>query len=141
MFTVSIKGVLATASGGIVLLMNERKEWELPGGRIEAGETPQECVRREIHEELGLSVSVEDLLDAYLFEVIPGKHVFIVSYACTLEGRFDPRISHEHQRFGVFQPDALPPNLPDGYRSTITRWQLRRSPEQSLRLVPSPANT
>ena len=41
MFTVSIKGVFATPSGEVVLLMNERDEWELPGGRIEIGESAQ----------------------------------------------------------------------------------------------------
>lgn len=73
MFTVSIKGVFRTPLGEVVLLMNERDEWELPGGRIELGETPQECVEREIIEELSLSVVAEELLDTYFFEVNPGK--------------------------------------------------------------------
>ena len=38
MFPVSIKGVLYDG-GKIVLLENERNEWELPGGRLEPGET------------------------------------------------------------------------------------------------------
>lgn len=119
MFTVSIKGVFCNPSGEVVLLMNERDEWELPGGRIEIGETPQACVMREIDEELGLKVSVDGHIDSYLFEVIPGKHVFISTYACTLDGDFVPRISHEHKRIGVFSPDALPTNLPIGYRTSI----------------------
>ncbi|NOZ55791.1 MAG: A/G-specific adenine glycosylase [Calditrichaeota bacterium] len=32
--------------------------WELPGGKIEPGETPAECVKREIQEELGVEVAV-----------------------------------------------------------------------------------
>jgi 8-oxo-dGTP pyrophosphatase MutT (NUDIX family) len=126
MFTVSIKGIFSTPSGEVVLLMNERDEWELPGGRIEIGETSAECLEREIHEELSLSVSVQELLDSYLFEVIPGKYVFIVSYACILTSEFVPRISEEHKRIGLFPPDALPPNLPKGYRSSITTWNLGR---------------
>jgi 8-oxo-dGTP pyrophosphatase MutT (NUDIX family) len=122
MFAVSVKGVFCAPSGEIVLLMNERDEWELPGGRIEIGESSAECLEREIGEELSLDVSAGEPLDTYLFEVIPGKRVFIATYACTLNGRFEPQISHEHKRIGLFAPDALPPNLPQGYRQSIASY-------------------
>jgi len=126
MYPVSIKGVFSTPSGEVVLLMNERDEWELPGGRIEAGESSEECVRREILEELGLCVAVDGLLDTYLFEVVPGKHVFVATYACRLEGDYVPVISAEHKRLGSFAPGALPANLPDGYRRSIAAWRSSR---------------
>ncbi|HEY1043384.1 MAG TPA: NUDIX hydrolase [Telluria sp.] len=122
MYPISVKGVLQTADGGVVLLQNERNEWELPGGRIEDGETPQECLAREIKEELGLGVNVGPLLDSYVFEVMPGRRVFIVTYGCTLAGPFAPVISGEHKQFGVFAPDSLPHPLPSGYRASIDNW-------------------
>ncbi|MBU9579921.1 NUDIX hydrolase [Ralstonia mannitolilytica] len=118
-YPVSIKGVLRAPTGDVVLLLNEREEWELPGGRIELGETSIECLVREIAEELNLRVEVSALIDTYLFEVVPGKHVFIATYACTLVGPFEPTVSHEHKRLGLFAPDALPTNLPEGYRTSI----------------------
>jgi 8-oxo-dGTP pyrophosphatase MutT (NUDIX family) len=119
MFPVSVKGVLLSPKGELVLLLNEREEWELPGGRIEIGETSIECLAREIREELSIEVEVGEPIDTYLFEVIPGKSVFIATYRCTLVGAFSPSISHEHKRMGLFSLAALPTNLPAGYRASV----------------------
>lgn len=43
-FSISIKGVVVR-DGKVLLLRNERKEWELPGGRIEVGETPRSALQ------------------------------------------------------------------------------------------------
>ncbi|MBL8517496.1 MAG: NUDIX hydrolase [Betaproteobacteria bacterium] len=126
-FPVSIKAVLFTEAGEVVLLKNDRGEWELPGGRLEAGETPPQCLLREIDEELGVAAEVGALLDAYVFEVIPGRHVFIVTYACQTVGAFRPVLSDEHLVWTLCRPDALPENLPAGYRESI----IRAMPEQS----------
>ena len=119
MFKVSIKGVLAGPDGRVILLQNERNEWELPGGQIELGESPPQCLAREIQEELGLQIEVQHPLDTYLFEVTPGHHVFIATYKCALGGPFDPKVSPEHKRIGLFSQDRLPTNLPAGYRESI----------------------
>ncbi|WP_148714490.1 NUDIX domain-containing protein [Chitinolyticbacter meiyuanensis] len=116
MFAVSIKGVLSNPERQILLLRNERDEWELPGGRIEMGETPQERLAREFDEELGLQVIT---LSTALFEVIPGRHMFLACYRCALAGNYAPRLSDEHQAWQVFAPDRLPHALPWPYREAI----------------------
>jgi ADP-ribose pyrophosphatase YjhB (NUDIX family) len=119
MYPVSIKGVLFEPNGAVVLALNDRDEWELPGGRLEIGESPEECLVREFQEELSVAVRVDRLLDTYLFEVIPGKHVFIVTYACSLDGPYVPALSDEHCKIESFDAASLPVNLPSGYRKSI----------------------
>lgn len=129
MFPVSIKGVLLTDTREAVLALNDRGEWELPGGRLEPGEQPEDTVAREFLEELGVAVTAGALLDSYLFEVIPGKQVFIVTYGCSLSGVFAPTLSHEHTDIRTFAVDALPANLPPGYRRSIEAWHAAVSRE------------
>ncbi|QCT40976.1 NUDIX domain-containing protein [Candidatus Saccharibacteria bacterium oral taxon 488] len=54
---VSVKAVISL-NGQIPLLRNERNEWELPGGKLDLGESPTVCVQREVHEELNIDISV-----------------------------------------------------------------------------------
>jgi mutator protein MutT len=125
-FPVSIKGVVFVGDR-VVLLKNEREEWELPGGRLEAGESPPVCVVREIREELAIDVSAEKLLDCWLYEVLPGREVVIVTYGCRYEGDGTIRRSHEHSAVGQFdlsELDGLP--MPEGYRRSIRDWHRRR---------------
>ncbi|MDQ6691517.1 MAG: NUDIX domain-containing protein, partial [Candidatus Dormibacteraeota bacterium] len=46
---VSIKAALIEG-GRVCLLLNRRDQWELPGGRLEPGETPRQCLVREVRE-------------------------------------------------------------------------------------------
>jgi ADP-ribose pyrophosphatase YjhB (NUDIX family)/GNAT superfamily N-acetyltransferase len=121
-YPTSIKGVLLV-KGKVLLVRNEREEWELPGGRLEIGETPEQALEREFDEELALEIEPLQLVDSYLFEVVPSKNVFIVTYGCRLRGGFEPRVSSEHSAFGLHDVaalDALP--LPRGYRQSIRSW-------------------
>jgi 8-oxo-dGTP diphosphatase len=91
----SVKGVLIH-EGRVLLLLNERGEWDLPGGRPDPGEDHRAALEREVREETGLSVEVGGALDEHLFEVLPGRFVRILPFACRLLGESDVVLSHEH---------------------------------------------
>ena len=80
----------------MLLLLNERGEWDLPGGRPDPGEDHRAALAREVREETGLAVEVGALLDEHLFEVLPRRFVRIVAFACRLVGGDDVVLSHEH---------------------------------------------
>src|SRR4029077_18098266 len=84
-YPISVKGVLID-DGRVLLLLNERGEWDLPGGRPDPGEDHRAALAREVREEAGLAVEVGALLDEHLFEVLPQRFVRIVAYACRLVG-------------------------------------------------------
>jgi len=92
----SVKGVVIH-DGCVLLLRNERDEWDLPGGRPEAGEEDRVALTREVREETGLAVEVGAFLGEHLFEVLPQRFVRIVAYACALVGPSDVTISDEHR--------------------------------------------
>lgn len=84
---ISVKGIVFERDG-VWLRKNERDEWELPGGKLDKGEQPEEAVLRELKEELGINVQVVDIVQAYLYstEVIAGNiwDALVVTYLCKL---------------------------------------------------------
>jgi 8-oxo-dGTP pyrophosphatase MutT (NUDIX family) len=121
---ISVKGVVIHDSC-VLLLLNERGEWDLPGGRPEPGEEYRAALMREVREETGLSVEVGAAAHEHLFEVLPGRVVRIVAFGCRPEGNVcDLVLSAEHLDARWLPVDGLGPfvaghKLPAGYLAAI----------------------
>ncbi len=72
--------------------------WEFPGGKVEAGESPEEALRREIREELEVEVNVGDLIDTIEYDY-PAFHLSMKCYACTIAGGSPHLLEHEAARW------------------------------------------
>ena len=57
--------------------------WEFPGGKMEAGETPEEALKREIREELSTEISVDKFLCTVEYDY-PKFHLTMHCYLCSL---------------------------------------------------------
>lgn len=119
-WTVPVKGVLID-EGNVLLGLNDREEWELPGGQLDEGESPEEAVVREFREESGVSVSPRWLLMAEIFEVVPGRNVLIVAFNVVLNGMGSGIVaSPEHEAMEWIPLKSLPDlPLPGVYRRAV----------------------
>lgn len=60
--------------------------WEFPGGKLEAGESPEQCLLRELSEELGVEAVVIDVFDV-VFHRYDWGEVLLLVYNCGLRSQ------------------------------------------------------
>lgn len=77
--------------------------WDLPGGKIDFGETPKEALIREIMEETGLKVRSAKLIDAIGYNKVTEEEIFHhvgIIYRC--EAKSIKKIKHEPDGYDSF---------------------------------------
>lgn len=94
---------------------NLEGKWEFPGGKIEPGETPEECLKREIKEELNVEIKVGDFLGESIYTYPNGQIKLMAYFATIVKGDFKLSVhdevkwvdSHEIDNFD-FAPADIP---------------------------------
>ena len=106
LFQVFAAAVILDPQGRILLVKLTYQRihpWGLPGGSLEYGETPEDGIRREVHEETGWQIEIEKLL--FVKTWTPDR--VGLYYVCRIaDGEFQP--SDEVSEFGYFGLKDLP---------------------------------
>jgi len=78
--------------------------WEFPGGKLEHEETPQECITRELREELGVESVAGEILTSTTY-IYPGGTIELIAIMVTLQStQFTLQV---HDLFEWVQPQKL----------------------------------
>lgn len=85
--------------------MNLPLKWEFPGGKIDPGESPEECLKRECREELGVEIGVGRALSVVTHSYSPTFTVTLYPFLSTiLSGEI---VLHEHTAVVWTEPEKL----------------------------------
>ncbi len=84
--------------------LSQALKWEFPGGKLKAGETPADCLKREIREELGLEIEIRRIFGAVNHSYSDKNIVLIAYFAELISG--DMRLK-DHQQVKWVDIDDL----------------------------------
>lgn len=100
-YGLTVRGIHKNHNGEILIVKRHHKcrtdagKWELPGGKVEKGESFDDALVREIKEETNLDSKVGDFAEAIQRDYMHKRSVQLVMYLKEIEG--EVQISDEHE--------------------------------------------
>jgi 8-oxo-dGTP diphosphatase len=127
-----VKAVIINNEGLILIIKHAGDEthlenlWDVPGGRFEYGETPQEGLKREVKEESGLEIQIVEPIRTWTFMRDNGEQIFGTTFLCETEG-LDVGLGDEHTEFRWVEAQVLDDfpmhdELREGLKRAYERW-------------------
>lgn len=120
--TLGVRAIVLDGEGRVALVRHTYVNgWWLPGGGIDAGETAEEAVARELVEEAGVRLTGHpQLLSIHSNDPrFRGDHVLVYRVDAADWEPCGATSAHEIAEVGWFAPDALPPETTEGTRARL----------------------
>ena len=133
-FRIGVSALIFHDGRVLLALRRDIDWWNLPGGGMEAGETVEEAICREVREETGLEIEVEYLVGVYSK---PQKQEVVLTFQCRRVGGI-LTTTEESRECRYFSPDALPINTLPKHRQRVED-ALLHAPHAILRAQRTPS--
>lgn len=130
---IPVTAAIVIERGELVLITQRREgganalKWEFPGGKLETDESPEECLSREIREELCIEIDVGEIFHAVNFQY-PHGSVLLMAYLCNWKGGSLSLREHRDYKW-VYWEEILSHELADAdrviARKLVEKWRKR----------------
>ncbi len=117
--TIGAFSIIRNEQNHVLLCLRADKDmWNLPGGRLEAGESPWDTAVREVYEEIGVVVKLDMLVGVYYK---PTQDDLVFQFIGSIQEGV-PTLSAEVRVVRFFDAGALPNNMAPLQRDRILRF-------------------
>jgi 8-oxo-dGTP diphosphatase len=114
-FGIAVKGFIFNNKNELLLVKRNNQDphnpgvWEVPGGRLDEGESPFLGLKREVNEEVGLEIDIKNPLRVHHFVRDDGQKITMITFYCKVKEKdYEVKLSEEHTEYKWSNPnDAL----------------------------------
>lgn len=121
---IRVTAAIIEQSGKILLAKRQKDDplkgkWEFPGGKIEENESPEDCLRRELHEELGIDVIVGEFFCSSTFAY---EHIAVELLVYRVASFIGDAKAYDHAELAWVAPSDLRNyDMPEADRPIINK--------------------